>query len=113
MIVIGRLPYDSMLRTIASCKVYISTVKETFGSQTIEAMAMGKPVLGYDFGGNSEILTHRVDGYLVTPGESLLEGANYILEHYDNMSKRAKITAMRYDWKTIVPKYVTLWEKVL
>jgi len=112
--VTGRLNYDIMLQEIAACDVYISTVKETFGAQTIEAMAMGKPVLAYNFGGNSEILTHKVDGYLVNPGDSLLEGAEYILEHYDNMSKRAKITAMKYDWKSkIVPKYVQLWERIL
>jgi len=114
IVITNRLPFDEMLAAIAGCKVYVSTVKETFGAQTIEAMAMGKPVLAYDFGGNSEILTHKVDGYLVNPGESLLEGAEYILRHYEAMSKRAKITAMKYDWRsTIVPKYVDLWEGVL
>ncbi len=110
----ARLPYGTMLRTLAGCQVYVSTVKETFGTQTIEAMAMGKPVLAYDFGGNSEILTHKVDGYLITPGESLLEGAEYILEHYECMSQEATATAMKYDWKSvIVPQYVDLWEQVL
>ena len=112
--VTGTLQYNTMLQAIAGCKVYISTVKETFGAQTIEAMAMGKPVLAYDFGGNSEILTHKFNGYLVPPGESLLEGAEYILKYYDTMSNAARFTAMKYDWKSaIIPKYAQCWEGVL
>lgn len=111
---LGRMPYNDMLETIAQCKVYISTVKETFGAQTIEAMAMGKPVLAYDFGGNSEILTHKVDGFLVPPGESLLEGAEYILGNYESMSRAVRFTAMKYDWKSaIIPKYVKCWDRLL
>ena len=114
VVVVGQQAYNNMLRIIASCKVYISTVKETFGAQTIEAMAMGKPVLAYNFGGSTEILTHMVDGFLVPPGDSLLEGATYILEHYAEMSLAARKTAIKYDWRSVViPQYIQCWEKVL
>ena len=102
-----------MLGHIAACRIYVSTVKETFGAQTVEAMAMGKPVLGYNFGGNTEILAHLSDSYLVEPGSDLREGAEYILAHYDEMSAAARITALRYDWYAIVPFYVQQWEKAL
>ncbi len=37
---------------------------EAFGRVTIESMLRGVPVIAYNGGGNAEILTHGVDGYL-------------------------------------------------
>ena len=113
VIVTGRLPYKRMLEVIADCSVYVSTVKETFGAQTTEAMAFGKPVLGYDFGGTGELVTHELNGYLVEPGNNLLEGVEYILGHYNKMSKWAKIVTPRYSWRAIMPKYVKCWRTAL
>ena len=41
---------------------------ESFGMVLIEAMAAGKAVIGTDTGGIPEIITHNVNGLLVSPG---------------------------------------------
>jgi len=110
--VTGQLPYEQMLWVIADSLALISTVKETFGAQTVEAMAMGKPVLGYDFGGNSELILHKVNGYLTMPGSALFPGATYILENLDTFAPYCRKVAALYDWKTAVtPIYASCWER--
>lgn len=43
---------------------------EAFGRVTVEAMLMGKPVVGSDAGGTSEIIKDGKTGYLYKPGKS-------------------------------------------
>ena len=48
----------------------LSTLQEAHGGVFVEAMAMGKPVIGTDVGGVGEVIVHGVNGYLVKPGDS-------------------------------------------
>jgi glycosyltransferase involved in cell wall biosynthesis len=51
--------------------LYVSTSQhEGFGLVFLEAMAMGLPIVCYDFGGQSDFLEHGVTGALVTLNES-------------------------------------------
>jgi glycosyltransferase involved in cell wall biosynthesis len=47
-----------------------STCDEAFGIALIEAMSMGKPVVGAAVGGIPEIISHGETGLLVPPGDS-------------------------------------------
>ncbi len=46
-----------------------STCQEAFGMVLIEAMAMGKPVIGTNVGGIPEIVENGISGALITPGD--------------------------------------------
>ncbi len=48
--------------------VHASTEPEPFGRVVLEAMSLGKAVVATRGGGPSEVITHGVDGILVTPG---------------------------------------------
>jgi len=53
-----------------------SSEPEAFGRTTVEAMAMGKPVIATAHGGSLETVIHDVNGWLVAPSsESYLAGA--------------------------------------
>ncbi len=51
--------------------VLASTSPEPFGGVVIEAMAMGRPVVGTDVGGTPEQIDHGVTGLLVPPDQPL------------------------------------------
>jgi len=55
----GVMPYPEMKGLIETAGVYLATARETFGIGTLEAMAAGVPVVGWDWGGQSEIIIHE------------------------------------------------------
>jgi len=118
--VIGLQPYKKMLQIIADSSVLIATTNEQFSVQVIEALAMGKPILGFNWGGTAEVIQNGYNGYLGNPPGAndtewpqLLEAANYILQNYDNLSINAKESAKDYDWNKIIPKYIQCYEDAL
>ena len=56
--IIGPQDRSSMVNIIKRAGVYLSTTKETFGIGTLEAMAAGVPIVGFDSGVTQCILLH-------------------------------------------------------
>lgn len=108
----GQVPGNEMNDLLAGAYIYLATTKETFGIQTVEAMASGAPVLGFDWGGTRDIVTHKRDGYLVRPYDydALEQGAEYIHTHYAELSDAARHTAEGYTWEKAMRKYVSVYE---
>lgn len=112
MSVTGRVPGNEMRDLLAGAYMYLATVKETFGIQTLEAMACGAPVLGFDWGGTRDLVQHKVNGYLVRPYDydALEAGAQYIHAHRTEMSAAARHTAEQYSWEHAMRKYVECYQ---
>lgn len=98
---IGVVPHDQMKKILRHATVYLSTTKETFGIGTLEALASGVPVLGFDHGGNKEMVKHGVNGYLAFPNnyEDLAEGLEYCVKFRDVLSVNAKRSAFDFSWE--------------
>lgn len=81
--VTGVLPFPKMKQTIANAGVYLATTKETFGIQTLEAMACGVPVVGYGHGATPDIVKHGITGWLVKPGDidGLTDGIDWAVRN--------------------------------
>lgn len=62
--VLGTLPYNQMREIIQRAGLYLATTRETFGIGTLEAMASGVPVVGFNYGGQTEIIIEGYNGYL-------------------------------------------------
>ena len=58
---------------------------EAFGRVTVEAMKMGKPVIGARSGGTIELIREGFNGFLYTPGDykELAAKIKYLYEHPD------------------------------
>lgn len=112
--VTGVLPDSKMRVAIACADVYLATTLETFGIGTLEAMACGVPVLGYDWGGTHDIVRHGVDGYLVEPGniQGLFEGLRYIRENRDELSVNARARAEEFTWRKVMGQYAALYRQI-
>lgn len=100
--VLGRCSHAEMVEIVKDAHIYLATTQETFGIGTVEAMAAGKPVLGFAQGALPEIVTHGEQGWLARPGDidDLLRGLEYIEANYATLSQAARQTAQQYTWPT-------------
>lgn len=113
---VGKTSYEDQKQLIRNAGVYLATTRETFGIGTLEAMACGVPVLGWRFGGQAEIVTHEVDGYLAEPGnyDDLAHGLAYITKHRAYMGKQARLRLLEdFEWSERMRDYATLYAKVI
>lgn len=112
--VLGAIPYERMLPIVQGAGVYLATSRETFGIGTLEAMAAGVPIVGWDFAGQREIVTHRRDGYLARPGDydELAIGVRWALEYRDRLGARARETAAGYRWEDAIERYADLYREL-
>jgi hypothetical protein len=112
--VTGPLPHEQMKELIRHASVYLATTPETFGIGTLEAMACGVPILGYDWCGTGDIV-NNISGYLVEPGdiEALIEGCGLVLVNRKAASKMARLTVEeRHTWPDIIARYAALYQDV-
>lgn len=104
---------------VATVVVHASTEPEPFGRVIIEAMAMGKAVVGSAAGGVVEIIEDGTTGRLAPPGDPtrLAEVLVSLLDHPDQMHKlgiSAKASVNRNFHTTInVQKTVELYQRFL
>lgn len=99
---IGTVTHSLMKGWIKGAAVYLATTKETFGIGTLEAMAAGIPILGFDYGGTAQLCRHGVNGYLARVGDyhDLAEGLSYVLAHRGTLAENSRVLARNYPWQS-------------
>lgn len=109
----GRMPYPAMGTLVQHASVYLATTLETFGIGTLEASACGIPVLGYKWGGTSDLVIHGVTGYLVQPGdiEGLVQGLEYCLTHRKVLGANGRELAKMYPWEQTAAMLADLYKR--
>lgn len=110
---VGRVPFQTMRDMVRRAAVYLATTKETFGIGTLEAMAAGVPVLGFNHGGTADIVQHGVTGFLVSPGDydGLRAGLDYCLEHREVLGENARRVARGYSWDSVARQFAELYKR--
>lgn len=95
----GWLPQQELIAFYDSSDIMLvpSLWQEPFGLVVAEAMARGLPVIASDIGGPAEIITHDLDGILVSPGDehALSEAIKQLLMNPQmrrRLSQAARIT---------------------
>jgi len=117
MPIVGLQAFPKMQQTIQNAALYLATTKETFGIGTLEAMACGIPILGYNWGGTADIVEHGLTGYLVEPGdlEGLLQGWHWCMEHRESIAYHARRAALEshYSWERVAAQFAEVYDEVL
>lgn len=109
------LPHAQMKQVMSQAGVYLSTARETFGIGTLEALAYGVPVAGWDWGGNSEIILQGVTGYLAPPGDykALAECVELCFANRKQLSENAiSDVRTRWKWEPRIEQYANIFKRV-
>lgn len=91
------------------------SLDEPFGKVVLEAMAMGKPVIGVNSGGVKEIIQHGVTGFLVPPGspEKIAENIIRLFENPDLLNKLGTNAKSYIKDNFAMQKYIENMENIL
>ncbi len=109
--VIGSQPHATMRDLVRRANVYLATTPETFGIGTLEAMAAGVPIVGYDWCGTADLVRNGIDGILVPPGDeaALIDACRRITPA---MGEHARARALQFGWQDIMQRYADLYRQV-
>lgn len=68
---LGRLHDDISLRLVYSAAdvMVVPSRQENLSNAIMESLACGTPVVAFDIGGNSDMITHGMNGYLAKPND--------------------------------------------
>jgi N-acetyl-alpha-D-glucosaminyl L-malate synthase BshA len=111
---------DQVYEKLAAADLFLLPSQlESFGLAALEAMACEVPVIATNVGGLPEVVEHRVDGFLVEPGD-VQEAARYAIEILSRadrgreMGKIARINAKKkYCANDVIPTYERYYKRVL
>jgi glycosyltransferase involved in cell wall biosynthesis len=89
-----------------------STEPEPFGLVAVEAMLAGKPVIGANHGGLTEIVVHEATGLLVKPGDvvSLGEAMTFFITHQEAAARMGETGKERAHLYFSVQSYTRAFE---
>ena len=103
----------------SACDVMVVPSKrENLSNAIMESLSCGTPVVCFDIGGNSDMVNHKINGYLAQPFDTfdLARGIDWVLnnENYDELSKNARKKVIReFDYDVLVNKYINLYEEII
>lgn len=113
--IIGSVSHSLMKKYVSEAAVYLATTRETFGIGTLEALAYGIPVAGWDWGGQSEIIVKGETGYLAPPGDyqALEQCIEQCISERDRLSQNAiQDVRTRWKWEPRIEQYANIFKRV-
>jgi glycosyltransferase involved in cell wall biosynthesis len=95
----------------------VPSLQENLSNAIMESLACGTPVVAFSIGGNSDLIDHKINGYLANSFDStdLANGIEWILntENHDMLSKNARTKILaNFDSKIIANRYISLYKKI-
>ncbi len=117
---LGRLQDDISLRILYSAAdvMIVPSKQENLSNAIMEALACGSPVVGFDIGGNRDMIDHMENGYLAKPYEAadLARGIEWVINHPQpeivSQNAREKVSR-KFDSSVVARKYIELYKEVL
>jgi glycogen synthase len=113
-----RLPHAELLPIVRAAKlVILPSLWEAFGFVSVEAMALGRPVIATSGSGFEEIIEKNVSGYLVEPGHCA-PLAEQIIQCLGNesgllkISSKARERAQDFEVSRMALRLIDYFEKV-
>ena len=118
---LGKLNDDISLITLYSAAdvMVVPSLQENLSNTIMESMACGTPVVGFDIGGNGDLIDHKKNGYLAKylNSDDLTKGISWVLSEMDNhnnlsIKAREKIV-LNFDSDIVAKQYINLYKSIL
>ena len=117
---LGQLHDDVSLRVLYSAAdvMVVPSLQENLSNAIMESLACGTPVVGFEIGGNSDLIEHQQTGYLAKPFEvsDLAAGLDWVLNTptYVDLCQNARYKVLReFDSQVVAAKYIDLYHSVI
>jgi glycosyltransferase involved in cell wall biosynthesis len=96
----------------------VPSLQENLSNAIMESLSCGMPVVGFDIGGNRDMIDHKENGYLAKPFDTkdLAQGIEWILqnENYADLRVNArKKVVENFDATIVAEKYKKLYVDIL
>lgn len=114
---VGTVSYDELEKSYQYADIFVLTsLSEGMPSVILEAMGCGLPIIASDVGGNNEIVTEGVNGFLIKGDDTDLIAEQLALLVNDanrrqQMGKASRELALHYGWQQIMAQYLSLYTK--
>lgn len=106
----------SIVKAYNACDTFVtSSLAESFGQVVAEAMACGKPCVGFPTGGIKDLIRHKDNGYLTNnnSAEELAYGIDWLFSdsvRYQLMSNKARSYIVEnFSYDVVLKKHPELW----
>ena len=117
---LGQLHDDISLRVLYSAAdvMVIPSLQENLSNAIMESLACGRPVVAFDIGGNSDMIDHKVNGYLAKPFDTddLAKGIEWVLNapNYQQLCDNARDKVLtHFDSQLVAKQYIALYKEIL
>lgn len=117
---LGAFKHEDVLNIMQECDVFsMPSTNEAFGVVYIEAMSLGKPVIGCIGEGPQDIIDHEENGYLMNKND--VEQLSAILDHLfsdkvlqQQLGEKAKRTVEeKFQWNNVAKKLIEEYKNLI
>lgn len=117
---LGHVNDDVSLTTIynAADVMIVPSLQENLSNAIMESLACATPVVGFDIGGNSDMIEHKKNGYLAAPFDSvdLAFGIEWIIENSARFklseNARQKVEDC-FDSRKLSQRYLEIYTEII
>ena len=96
----------------------VPSLQENLSNAIMESLACGVPVVGFDIGGNADMIDHERNGYLAKPFSTidLALGIEWVLNNYNYkiLCQNARNKVLNnFDSVVLADKYIELYKSIV
>jgi glycosyltransferase involved in cell wall biosynthesis len=117
---LGQLYDDVSLVTLYNSVdvMIVPSLQENLSNAIMESLACGVPVVGFDIGGNADMIDHERNGYLAKPFSTidLAFGIEWVLNNYNYkiLCQNARNKVLNnFDSVVLAEKYIELYKSIV
>lgn len=116
---LGFISKEEQLNLIynAADVMIVPSIQENLSNAIVESLAAGTPVVGFNIGGNSDMIEHKKNGYLAEAfsPDDLANGIKFVVNQTTNelsLAARSKIE-ITFNQDTVAQQYIDLYNEIL